>query len=969
MKSRKIFRIIGLTLPIVLFFSGVFFVSAFFAHFIVNVQTVDTTLGQLDSSSSDFTVSFNPAFTTQAGNESYHIAPFSHCNQNQYDAYGNCLDPVPNLCPYLSLQPKDGEITETGFTQNPYSSSAIGQLNNPADLTDRWNLAIKSPCFEGECPVDYDETQNGAPIPQPLKGATFKCDLFTETNDVPELVQNYLKNNTAYADNFANSIEVSAVFTGALAGCTVDCFSNVLFLPGLMGSRLYKEGLNCGPGITGSECGDKQLWVSLDDSLQQKLSLNNQGKSIDSVFTKNDTQKLDGDGGETGIVDDVFGFNIYQSFITDLKNWKQDGTIKDYAFIPYDWRLSLDDIITNGSASSNGNLSYNTPQNFSDSFLLKQLDALQKSSKSGKVTIIAHSNGGLVAKALIQKLKDTNNPLYDKIDKVILVAVPQVGTPDAFVSLLHGTELGYGLLMGKDRSRQLAENMPTVYNLLPSASYFTTVDPVFTVDKLVSFENTPFFSPQTSQYGLFVSNETELKNYVLGTDGRTKPSFSDTVHANIGNSVLYTKAESVHSVLDSWQPSPNTKVIQVAGWGEETLAGLDYKSYVVDILGDKDASPKPRFVIDGDATVVTPSALWMSSSNPNVERWWVDLLTFNKPILGIDRDHRDILEIPNLLNLIKSKITDSAFIDPDNILVNNNSTLVSNSIRLHYTLHSPLTLGITDSQGRYTGQDPITKQIREEIPNVTYKQVGNVQFISAPIGLSYTVKMQGYQTGNFSLDLDKQTGNNVTASTSFQGIPSSTSTLATMNVVPNMDIANSILKIDKNGDGTIDQTLPATPDGVTVYDSIPPEVSISFSTTAKDVVFGGIDTSSTTVTNSNTNTKVIDLQGNTSTLNYTKEKKALSIKLSLSNIVRNGTPTTIANTYLQYDWQEQNGLITDLNTTIFLNEDARYVFSYNKAKNMTTVTEKVGKVTQVKIIKGVVTFSIKTELESLKVNY
>ena len=48
--------------------------------------------------------------------------------------------------------------------------------------------------------------------------------------------------------------------------CAIDCFSNVLFLPGLMGSRLYEEGLDCGPNIVGPECGDQELWISSSGS-------------------------------------------------------------------------------------------------------------------------------------------------------------------------------------------------------------------------------------------------------------------------------------------------------------------------------------------------------------------------------------------------------------------------------------------------------------------------------------------------------------------------------------------------------------------------------------------------------------------------------------------------------------------------------------------------------------------------------
>ncbi len=569
--------------------------------------------------------------------------------------------------------------------------------------------------------------------------------------------------------------------------------SNVLFIPGVMGSKLYEE----------IDSADNELWVSKTDSKLARLALTTEGKSVNSVYTKDDTQSLN-DEAETGIVDEVFGSNIYNSLINSLREWKTEGTINDYAFIPYDWRLSLNDIITNGTTTT-GKLSYSNDQNFSDSFILNKLKELQTSSGSGKVTIIAHSNGGLVAKALVQKLKDTNNPLYNQIDKVILVAVPQVGTPDAMTALLHGSELGYGFIMHQDRSRQLSENMPTIYNLLPSASYFSVVDPSFAIDKVVSFENKPFFTSQLTQYGFFVSDSLELKNYILGSDGRIKPTFIDTVHPNIGNSVLYSQAQNMHQVLDSWQPASTTKVIQIAGWGEETLSGIEYKSYL-DSNGKEQLSFKPKMVVDGDRVVVVPSALWMSTSTPNIERWWVDLAKFNGNDL-LRTEHRNILEVSNVRSFIKSKIINNIYNNQDNIVVNNISTLISNKKRLHYTLHSPLTLGIVDFEGRYTGFDPITKEVREEIPDVMYKQIGDVQFLSVPSEIAHTIKLKGLDTGSFSLDVDNQIGNSSTVLTSFQGIPSSTTTIVTMNVPANSDFTNTTLEIDTNGDGSIDSSL------------------------------------------------------------------------------------------------------------------------------------------------------------------
>lgn len=738
----------------------------------------------------------------------------------------------------------------------------------------------------------------------------------------------------------------------------VSCCSSVLFLPGLMGSRLYKE----------VNSKDKELWVSTDDDDHVELALDNRGKSIDSaIYTKNDTQNSGEE--ETGIIDEVFGANIYNSFIDDLQKWKaKDKIIEDYAFIPYDWRLSLNDVITNGRTDGD-DLSYNLAQDFSESFILKQLQALQANSRTGKVTIIAHSNGGLVAKALMQKLKDTSNPLYEKIDKLILVAVPQVGTPDAIAALLHGSELGpLGLLMTGARSRNLAENMSPIYNFLPSDSYFNTVDPAFAIDKVASFEDTPFFNPQTSQYGIFVSNQAELKNYILGTDGRTKPLFANTVHPNIGNYFLYNQAESLHQMLDSWQPSTNTKVIQVAGWGEETIAGIDYTTKR-DIL--EHLSYKPRFVVDGDGTVVVPSALWMTEAEPNVERWWVDLARYDT-LSNLERVHRDILEVSNLRNFIKSKITDSSFTDSENIILNNDSTLVSSRTRLHYTLHSPLTLGITDAQGRYTGQDPITKEIKQEIPGVTYRQIGEVQFLSVPADMAHTLKMQGYQTGYFALDLDKQTGNTIDEFTSFEGVPSSSSSIVTMDATSDMAVADAVLNLDQNGDGTVEKTLQATPNGTTFYDNTPPELQITFDAKTRDVVFSAQDAIDPNPTISITKTSITltDSNGNTTIIPFLKLKeRSTRLRFSYDKIIRNGVTTTVPSTNIVYEWKEPKRVLTDLDTRVTIKGLEKYFFNYKKSCDTTVIREKKGSKTSTVSKKGFVVVTVKTEGDGLKVDY
>lgn len=787
---------------------------------------------------------------------------------------------------------------------------------------------------------------------------------------------NYSRGSMDPDDNFYPTLGVgpSLVFDGtewSNEHKLVAGNSNIMFFPGVMGSRLYEQvgSVDCSSGLSSNDCfSDNELWVSTIDSNHLKLALDSSGKSVNNLFTKDDTQN-NGELDETGLVDDAYSANIYESFISDLRKWKnEDKIINDYAFIPYDWRLSLQDIVTNGASTTAGNLSYSTSQNFSESYILKSLRKLQKSSNSKKVTLIAHSNGGLVVKTLMQKLKETNDPLYYQIDKIIFVAVPQVGTPDAIVGLLHGTDLGHGYIMNNEVSRSLSQNMPTVYNLLPSTNYFSIVDQGFAIDKVVSFENDPLLNADTSKYGVYVSDSTELKNYVLGTDGRLAPSYEDTDSPSIGNSTLYTQAESVHQILDAWQPASTTKVIQIAGWGEETLAGLDYKVYK-HTLGSKYVSYEPRVVVDGDGTVITPSALWMSTSTPNVERWWVDLKSANT-LLSVKRNHRDILEVSNLRKFIANEIKNVLQVDSENIIVNSNSNLLSEDLRLHYILHSPLTLGIIDSQGHYSGQDPITKEVKLEIPGVIYKQIGNVKYISVPESLSHTLKLKGYDIGEFALDIEKQQGNYVSEKVSFQGVPSSTTTVVTMNYVPSQIIASSTLSIDQNGDGGIDRTLKSAGDETVLYDDVAPEVTISFSTTTREVVFSGIDSSPVVITNSNASTTVVDAQGNKTVLAHTKyKKKNNEFELSFNKITRNNTVTVFPSISLEYEWSEKNGVLTDLDTSVIIKGVERYILYYKKSSNATTVKEKTKTGVVTKLVKGFVGLTVKTEGTEIIVSY
>ena len=82
------------------------------------------------------------------------------------------------------------------------------------------------------------------------------------------------------------------------------------------------------------------------------------------------------------------------------------GIINEWKALPYDWRLALEDMLASGKkiGEKNGedNISYldatSTP------YIFQELERLAETSDTGKVTIITHSNGGLVAKYLLRQL-------------------------------------------------------------------------------------------------------------------------------------------------------------------------------------------------------------------------------------------------------------------------------------------------------------------------------------------------------------------------------------------------------------------------------------------------------------------------------------------------------------------------------------------------------------------------------------
>ncbi|OGF69647.1 hypothetical protein A3C73_04375 [Candidatus Giovannonibacteria bacterium RIFCSPHIGHO2_02_FULL_44_11] len=551
------------------------------------------------------------------------------------------------------------------------------------------------------------------------------------------------------------------------------CCSSVLFLPGLEASRLYLNG--------------GRLWepTLIHANNTEKLFLNFDGTPQTPGIYTND------------VIDESYGSNIYKSFIAEMDQMVADGKINAWKSYPYDWRRDINDIVEH-------------PTLFNDTavLLIEELEKLKATSQTGQVTIITHSNGGLVAKMLINKLVAESKTAL--VDKLIMVASPQLGTPKAVAGLLHGEGMpieALPFMMSAVTSRALAENMPSAYTLLPSSEYLVRVlDPVVEFDPLSTLTQ-----PFINNYGLAITNSTELRGFLLGAEGREKPATSDTMTPNILNTALLAQGATYHVALDSWQSPPGVETIQIVGWGIPTLRGIKYfdKTKFNCIFDCKFLDHEPIMTVDGDNTVVVPSAM-----ATNVQTYYLNLkrLNIDESLLGINlfsKKHVSILEALPLLSFIKEIIqenpTSLAYITTTKPL-----STPGDKPTLRLKVHSPASLDIYDVFGRHTGISTTTSffpdnLVDEQIPNSYYMEMGEGKYAGVDMFGTTTISLVGQDFGVFTLDIEKMNGDALVATSTFKDIPVALGSLASLDIADNTNVPK--LNLDINGDGIVDSSI------------------------------------------------------------------------------------------------------------------------------------------------------------------
>lgn len=547
---------------------------------------------------------------------------------------------------------------------------------------------------------------------------------------------------------------------------------NVLFDPWL-GKTKKLEPVIIIPGIIGSylnrnESGKPEVWPNIDqmimpgsDSYLEELAMTDAGWPNENLIP-------------TDIIRKIFISDFFQGLLTELENnGYQEG--KNLFVFPYDWRFFIDWSAAEGD-----------PFPLVKS-LKEKVEEVKEQTGADKVNIVAHSMGGLVAKYYIKYYG------RDSVDKFIDIATPHLGAPKAFKILMYGDDLDFNLIgilkLNPDTLKSISQNIPSIYQLLPSRNYFTNVDP---------------------DYNFYLADIHDLDNN--GIKGGLNYDQSLEFMKNTGrNDYLLEFNDSLHNALDNYSPRlDDLKTYNLIGCGQPTLG----KVYVL----NKEKSGKYEYglkYINGDGTVPLRSAETFLADKTyyltGAEHVYLPSADGVKQLIAVIlKDEEENFNFSIYSNLRQDK---------------NNCSFSGKQI----SFHSPIDIHIYDENNNHTGPDQ-SGDIELGIPGVQYDIIEDNKFVFLPPGHNYHVVGQATAVGSFNARIQEIDNNQYGEMVYYNEIPLKTN--QTQVQLPISDNQTDYqISLDQDGDQIFESQIQPNSilDETEAQDSIKPETSINIS--------------------------------------------------------------------------------------------------------------------------------------------
>ncbi len=646
---------------------------------------------------------------------------FSHIEIKDLYGYALIQGAVGNMdIEYANIHHNNGGIS-AGGPVSVHNSAIYANTSVSA-----WNSYVRNGIRNESPLVTIDATGNWWGNP-----AGPFTDFHADINDIGESVHGLVN----FADNCAD------------AACTPQpppppAHDPVILIPGIIGSQLFKnydDNTEIWPAAS-------KLALSLTDSFIEDLALNVNGTEnsekpmILGDIIRSATATIAG----INITSHIFDFLIQEL----VNNGYSENT--DLFVFAYDWRKSTSD----------------------NAVLLKnKIDEVLAVSGSLQVDLVAHSMGGLLAKKYIADEGSS------KVDQLIFVGTPHLGAPKAFKALMYGDNMGFPSfgplqVLSPDKVKLISQNMPSVYELLPSKKYINNHGNYLTNNTIVP------------QIGL---NYEATKEFMI-LKGR--------------NPIMFPIAEAAHDDIDNLDLS-NIETYNFIGCGTKTIGTIisstkhSWRGNIVSNVDDLIMT-----YISGDETVPIIS----SDSINTVNKYYIDGITHAKLPSG-DGVKEAIVAI-----LTGETIPASPHLVSDVSACKKVGKVVST--------HSPVTLHIYDEANNHTGPNA-DGDVEYGIDGVQYDIVEGENYAFLPDGVNYKVVTHATDTGGYNFLIEDQDENDVITNTyAWTLIP-----LATLQargeiwVGPDHPVVDYAVDMDDDGDNDTDAVYPLNFDGTSLAEA------------------------------------------------------------------------------------------------------------------------------------------------------
>ncbi|MDR3577949.1 MAG: alpha/beta fold hydrolase [Anaerolineaceae bacterium] len=520
----------------------------------------------------------------------------------------------------------------------------------------------------------------------------------------------------------------------------------IILLPGIMGSRL-SNAPTC-PSRPSGEIWVQQLMDNIPDILTNFSTLTLITDSNGNPYPQNPCDQIYA----SGIMDSGLNTNIYGNIVTALNS--DDYPI--YTF-PYDWRLSLE---------NNAKL------------LDIRVEEIRNVTGAKKVILLGHSMGGLVARQYISA-----KSWASKVDKVISVGSPYWGAPQAADVMREG-KTGikfvdyFSKLLGKTIT-DMVRNSPGSMELLPSRAYFQQSPPYYQI------------------------NGKSFSSY----DGTTQ-----YFKSNGQNPILLDIAQNFHDRVDDFTNLNGVSYFVLAANHDWTPTVFNEKpcesqTGICDTAIEYDL---------GDGTVPITSARAGIAGAGNGSTHMCTMKT-------VDSGHTDLMNDPTVQGLVE-KILDNRPLsssDCQEIQTDSASKLSASSSGttptafIEVVVQGSGKVSVEDASNNIAkvGDDGV---ITNAIPSATYELLDQTTTLTLPTTSTYTLTLLQNSTDPDEVrvtdfrNLSNPEDFDPYQRAVFVDVPSTVGGIATLAIDYINGVSSLQLLLDKNGNGTIDQTLPPT---------------------------------------------------------------------------------------------------------------------------------------------------------------